>query len=44
MKFQWINESTVTREGDRITIFAPAKTDFFRGAINECEDGFLPEV
>ena len=44
MKFQWINESTVTRKGDRITIFAPAKTDFFRGAINECEDGFLPEV
>lgn len=44
MEFQWINESKIITEGDRIEIIAPAKTDFFCGGQNECENGFLPET
>lgn len=44
MEFQWLNESTITEKGGKITIMAPAKTDFFRGSAGQCEEGFLPEV
>lgn len=43
MVFNWLNESEVTIEGDRIEILAPAKTDFFCGSADECEEGILPE-
>lgn len=43
MKFQWLNESTITEKDNRIEIMAPGKTDFFCGNIDECEEGFLPE-
>ena len=33
MNFQWLNESNLTKEGKKITIYAPAGTDFF------CNDG-----
>lgn len=44
MEFKWLNESSIVKEEDKITIIAPAKTDFFQGSIQECEEGFLPEV
>ena len=43
MIFKWLNESEMMMEGDKIEIFAPAKTDFFCGSTDECEEGFLPE-
>lgn len=44
MEFKWINESAIEKTNNKIIITAPAKTDFFRGSIDECEEGFLPEV
>ena len=29
MKFQWINEGQIKKEGSRIEIWAPAQSDFF---------------
>ena len=43
MEFHWLNESKIQKTGDRIEIVAPAKTDFFCGSIDECEEGILPE-
>ena len=43
MIFKWLNESEIMMEGDKIEIFAPAKTDFFCGSTDQCEEGFLPE-
>lgn len=43
MEFKWLNESKIMVEGDKIEIMAPAKTDFFCGSIDECEEGILPE-
>ena len=43
MIFKWLNESEMMMEGDKIEIFAPAKTDFFCGSTDQCEEGFLPE-
>ena len=40
MIFKWLNESEIMIEGDKIEIFAPAKTDFFCGSTDECEEGF----
>ena len=31
MNFKWLNESKIMKDGDRIVITAPAKTDFFQG-------------
>lgn len=42
--FKWMNESAVENDGNKIVITAPPKTDFFKGSISECEEGFLPEV
>ncbi len=33
--FQWLNESKMTVEGDEITIFAPAETDYFNNPVPE---------
>lgn len=35
MIFKWLNESEIIMEGDKIEIFAPAKTDFFCGRTDE---------
>ena len=43
MEFKWLNESTVKQFGDRIEITAPAKTDFFCGSIDACQEGILPQ-
>ena len=44
MKFQWINEGQIKKEGSRIEIQAPARSDFFcnNGAISE--EGITPET
>lgn len=42
-KFHWINEGNIVFEGDRITMTAPACTDFFCGGETESEEGILPE-
>jgi len=42
--FKWLNESAIENDGNKIVITAPPKTDFFKGNISECEDGFLPDV
>ena len=44
MEFHWLNESGIEQEDGRIVIMAPPKTDFFRGSLEECEEGFLPDV
>ncbi len=44
MEFKWMNESSMEKEGDRIVIMAPGQTDFFHGSIEECAEGFLPEI
>ena len=33
MIFKWLNESEIMMEGDKIEIFAPAKTDFLKAAV-----------
>ena len=43
MEFKWLNESMIRQTEDRIEIMAPARTDFFCGSIDECEEGILPE-
>lgn len=44
MDFKWLNESGIKTAENRIEITAPAKTDFFCGSIDECEEGILPET
>lgn len=44
MEFHWLNESSITMEDDTIQIYAPAKTDFFCGSIDVCEEGILPDT
>ena len=41
--FHWINESEVEIEEGRITMTAPALTDFFCGGETTSEEGILPE-
>lgn len=41
--FHWINEGTVQIAGDRITMTAPAMTDFFCGGETTNDEGILPE-
>ncbi len=41
--FHWINESEIVIEGSRITMTAPALTDFFCGGETTSEEGILPE-
>lgn len=43
MDFKWLNESEIRTERDRIEITAPARTDFFCGGTDGCEEGILPE-
>jgi len=41
--FKWLNESKITVDGDTLTIFAPARTDFFNNPVPDPESGkFLP--
>lgn len=45
MEFKWLKEkSKITKEGDKITIVAPPGSDFFHGASENNEEGFLPEI
>lgn len=32
MEFQWLNESTITEKGGKITIMAPGRRTFFAAA------------
>ena len=43
MKFNWLNKSELTETDGKITIYAPAETDFFcnNGAV--AEEGITPE-
>ena len=41
--FKWINEGTAVIGEDRITMTAPALTDFFCGGETTSEEGILPE-
>lgn len=43
MDFKWLNKNSISQQGERIEIMAPAKTDFFCGGIDECQEGILPE-
>ena len=43
MEFKWLNESEIVKKENKIEIMAPARTDFFCGSIDECEEGILPE-
>ena len=43
--FRWLKEqSQITIEGDKITIIAPPQSDFFNGATDNNEEGFLPDA
>ena len=44
MKFQWLNEGKLIKREGRIEIYAPARTDFFCGNEDGCEEGILPET
>ena len=41
--FYWMNEGKIVIEEDRITMTAPALTDFFCGGETISEEGILPE-
>ena len=41
--FHWINEGEIVIEENRITLTAPALTDFFCGGETTSEEGILPE-
>lgn len=41
--FAWLNEGKITIEEDKITMIAPALTDFFCGGETTSEEGILPE-
>ena len=43
MNFQWLNESELKKEGEKITIYAPAETDFFCNDGTVSEEGVTPE-
>lgn len=42
MKFNWLNESKVEKNGNAIEIYAPAKSDFFCGGDITSDEGSLP--
>lgn len=44
MKFQWINEGQIKKEGSRIEIWAPAQSDFFCNNDAISEEGITPET
>ena len=42
--FKWLKEqSTITEENGKVTIIAPGQSDFFNGATENNEEGFLPD-
>ncbi len=44
MEFKWMNESEISRDGDRIEIVAPPRSDYFRGRNTQSEDGAFSEA
>ncbi|MGI6366951.1 MAG: DUF1349 domain-containing protein [Anaerolineae bacterium] len=42
-QFQWLNPSTLRREGEAWVIAAPAESDFFRSHSAPAADGTLPD-
>lgn len=42
MEFKWMNESKLTKTGDKIVIYAPEHTDFFNGGTATSVEGELP--
>lgn len=42
MEFKWLNESKLTKTGDKIVMYAPGQTDFFNGGAATSEEGDLP--
>lgn len=42
MEFKWMNESKLTKTGDRIVMYAPGHTDFFYGGATTNVEGELP--
>ena len=38
---KWLNESKLTVDGDKITIYAPAKTDYFNDPIPDKDGNFV---
>lgn len=43
MKFEWINESTISKTGDRWEIMATKESDFFNNSGTVGEEGVTPE-
>ena len=43
MDFCWLNKSELTKTDERITIYAPAETDFFCNDGTVSEEGITPE-
>ena len=43
MEFSWMNKSTITKDGEKITIMAPPKTDYFRYIGNNGDLSRSPE-
>ena len=41
--FKWINKGEIKIEENKVTIKAPALTDFFCGGSTTSEEGILPE-
>ena len=42
MEFKWMNESKLTKTGDKIVMYAPEHTDFFNGGTATSVEGELP--
>lgn len=42
MEFKWMNESKLTKIGDKIVMYAPEHTDFFNGGTTTSMEGELP--
>lgn len=43
MKFEWINESSISKIGDKWEIMAPKETDFFNNSSTVNEEGITAE-
>ena len=43
MQFQWMNESTIQKEGNKVVILATPQSDFFCNNDSSSQDGIAPE-
>ena len=43
MKFEWLNESKVIEEGNKIQVFATPNSDFFYSSTAAGDEGITPE-